>query len=227
MQHAQPIRLACIDMAGTTVRDDGAVMDAFSAAMDAVGIVDGTPERKRAVGYTIETMGQSKIEVFRTLTGDRRRAEEANAVFEAAYLSGVRSGAAEPVAGAEEALTALRDAGVRVCLTTGFSAATRDALLASLGWEGLVDLVLSPGDVGRGRPFPDMILTALLRLGIDDVRQVANVGDTASDVLSGLRAGASISAGVLSGAHAEPELRAVGATHLLGSVAELPGLVLR
>jgi beta-phosphoglucomutase-like phosphatase (HAD superfamily) len=47
----------------------------------------------------------------------------------------------------------------------GFSPATRDAIIAALGWAPLVDLVLSPADAGRGRPWPDMPLTALLRLG--------------------------------------------------------------
>ena len=48
-----------------------------------------------------------------------------------------------------------RDAGVRVCLATGFSPATRDAIIAELGWGELIDLALSPADAGdaagRGR----------------------------------------------------------------------------
>jgi phosphonatase-like hydrolase len=225
MDESTDIRLACLDMAGTTVQDGGAVMEAFGSAMDAVGIEQGTAQRQRAVAYTLETMGQPKIEVFRTLTGDEGRARLANETFEQAYLEQIRAGGALPVEGAEEAIGELREAGVRVCLTTGFSATTRDVLLESLGWSELVDLALSPADVGRGRPYPDMILTALVRLGVDHVRQIANVGDTASDVLSGVRAGASISAGVLTGSHGEAELRAAGATHVLRSVADLPALI--
>ena len=74
---------------------------------------------------------------------------------------------------------------------------------------------------GRGRPYPDMILTCVLRLGIDDVRAVAVAGDTESDIRSGLAAGASIVAGVLTGAHDRDRLLAAGATHVLDSVAEL------
>ena len=72
----------------------------------------------------------------------------------------------------------LRDGGVRMCLTTGFSPATRDRIIGALGWAGPVDLALSPADAGRGRPWPDMILAAVLRLRIDDVAEVAVVGDT-------------------------------------------------
>ncbi len=70
-----------------------------------------------------------------------------------------------------------------------------------------------------------MILTAVLRLRIDDVAEVAVVGDTTSDLIAGTRAGASIVAGVLTGAHSAEELAAAPHTHLLGSVAELPDLV--
>jgi phosphoglycolate phosphatase-like HAD superfamily hydrolase len=70
-----------------------------------------------------------------------------------------------------------------------------------------------------------MILTAVLRLRIDDVAEVAVVGDTANDLLSGARAGASMVIGVLSGAHDRGELSRAPHTHLLGSVAELTSLL--
>lgn len=219
------ISLVCLDMAGTTVTDDGAVMSAFARAMDAIGIADGTPERERATQYTIDTMGQSKIEVFRAITGSDERAQTASRAFEDAYVDVIRAGGASPLPGAEETIRELRGAGMRVALTTGFSPATRDALLASLGWEDIADIALAPADAGRGRPFPDMILTAVLRLGIDDVREVAVVGDTASDVRTGLRAGASIAAGVLTGTHGEAEFREAGATHVLDSVGDVLRLV--
>jgi phosphonatase-like hydrolase len=130
--------------------------------------------------------------------------------------------------GAESLFTACRSAGIKVCLSTGFSAATRDAIVSALGWGSLVDLVLSPADAGRGRPWPDMPLTALMRLGGGSVHSLAVVGDTVSDVESGLRAGAGVVAGVLSGESTREELSAVparaglpGTPLILDSVADL------
>ena len=37
-----PFELACLDMAGTTVQDDGAVDAAFRAALAAVGVTEGS-----------------------------------------------------------------------------------------------------------------------------------------------------------------------------------------
>lgn len=219
------IQMVAFDMAGTTVQDGGAVMSAFARAMDEIGIAEGTEERADATQYTLDTMGQSKIEVFRHITGSEARAHEANAAFEAAYLDVIRGGAARPIDKAEETIRFLRESGVRVALTTGFSPETRDALLASLGWQEVADVALTPADVGRGRPYPDMIVTAALRLGVTDLREIAAVGDTASDVLAGLRSGARISVGVLTGTHGQAEFAEAGATHVLDSVADLPALL--
>jgi phosphonatase-like hydrolase len=216
MTENPPIRLACLDMAGTTVADDGLVLAAFAAALDARGVT-AQAERARMTKYVVDTMGESKITVFRALfPGDETAAREGNAAFELTRA----------LPGAVETFAALRANGVRVALTTGFSRKTADALLGHLGWRELVDLTLTPEEVGgRGRPHPDMILAAADRLSVDEPRAVAVLGDTASDIRSGLAAGARIVAGVLTGAHDRAGLAAAGATAVLDHVAEFPALV--
>jgi phosphonatase-like hydrolase len=222
-----PITLAVLDMAGTTVADDGLVLRAFAAAAQAGGLpVDG-PEADAARQYVLDTMGQSKIVVFRAIFGDEDRAQAANAAFETTYDALIDQGFAEPIPGADKAITLLQEAGIKVALTTGFSRSTQDKLLTALGWENLADLTLSPAEAGRGRPYPDLILTALLRLSVDDVHQIAVLGDTSNDVLSGIRSGASIVAGTLTGAHDEQQLRGAGATHIVPSVTEFAHLLTR
>jgi len=213
-------------MAGTTVSDGGAVEQAFSLAMAAEGVHPGDDRHERALGLIRATMGQSKIVVFTALfDGDSHAAVRANRTFEDAYRSTLQAGKITPIPGAEEVIRGLRHGGCKVCLTTGFAPGTRDAVLAALGWETLADLVLSPADAGRGRPYPDMILTAVLRLEIDSVADVAVAGDTASDMLAGHRAGASVVAAVLTGAHDRPTLEAAPHTHIIDSVADLPPLL--
>ncbi len=213
------ITVACLDMAGTTVRDDGTVMEAFTAAI--------TEQNLSADAYDLamtavkSTMGHSKIEVFRRILGDEAAARKANDAFEDHYAAAVRNGAIAPVPGAEDTLMRLRDAGVRVCLATGFSPATRDAIIDELAWGGLIDLALSPADAGRGRPWPDLPLTALLKLRGGAVSELAVAGDTTSDIESGLRAGAAIVAGVLTGADSRADLERAGAPLILDSIADI------
>jgi phosphonatase-like hydrolase len=218
------IRLAVLDLAGTTVRDDGAVEAAFVEALRQAGAGPETDGFAQRLEYLRTTMGRSKIEVFRGLLGDETAAQHANEVFEAAYGAGLAARGAEPIPGAVEAIATLRAGGVLVCLTTGFSTRTLEALLDALAWRDRVDLALSPGPGVRGRPHPDLVLAAVLALGVDDVREVAVAGDTANDLLAGTRAGASVVAGVLTGAHSRAELAAAPHTHLLDSVADLPPL---
>ncbi|MFM9608426.1 phosphonatase-like hydrolase [Streptomyces niveiscabiei] len=217
------IRLVVLDMAGTTVADGGLVERAFTTALASLGL-DPTPDR---LAYVRATMGESKISVFRHLLQTEETARRANAAFEQAYGDLVADGLIAPLPGARETVEQLTAEGRTVVLTTGFSRVTQDAILDALGWRGLAALTLCPADAGgRGRPYPDLVLEAFVRTkAAEDVRQVAVVGDTTYDVLSGVRAGAGLVAGVLTGAHDAQALRAAGAHQVLGSVAELPGVL--
>lgn len=225
------IRLACLDMAGTTVADDGIVEAAFTAAIGGVGVKLGSARYDRALVYVRATMGRSKREVFGALLGDgtpagEDRADAATAAFERAYDQVVRAGGVTEIPGAGRVLAQLRGAGVKVALTTGFGRRTQFTILDALGWDDAVDLAVCPADAGRGRPWPDMIQHAARRLGVDDPRAVAVAGDTGSDVRAGVRAGAAIVAGVLTGAHDGDALTAAGATHVVPSIVDVGRLIL-
>jgi phosphonatase-like hydrolase len=216
------IRLVVLDMAGTTVADGGLVEEAFTAAARHMG-----EEPASMLDHVRATMGESKISVFRHLFGEEARAQEANKAFEAAYAELVDGGRIAALPGARETIETLKSQGRTVVLTTGFARTTQDAILAALDWQDLAHLTLCPADAGgRGRPYPDMVLTAFLRTAVaDDVRQLAVVGDTSYDMLSGIRAGAGVVAGVLTGAHDADALRAAGATQVLDGVGQLPGVL--
>jgi phosphonatase-like hydrolase len=214
-------------MAGTTVLDDGVVEQAFQRAAERTGVADRMPWAE-ALDYVRVTMGQSKIDVFTHLaSGDRAAAERATTAFEGAYAEIVAEQGVSEIPGAADAIQGLKDAGLQVVLTTGFAPVTREALIDGLGWQSLIDLALSPVDAGRGRPAPDLVLTALLRTETSSVQAVAVAGDTVSDVESGRRAGAGFVAGVLTGAHDRPALSAAGADAVLSDVTALRGALVQ
>ncbi len=223
--HRPSFDLVVMDMAGTTVRDDGLVERAFARTAREAGLDTYMPLAS-AAQYVHDTMGQSKIAVFRHLTaGNEAAAQEANRLFERSYGELAETEGVEEVPGAGAAIAALRDAGLRVVLTTGFSPATRDALLSHLGW--VVDGALSPADAGgRGRPAPDMILSAIVATKARAVSSVVVVGDTASDMIAGRNAGAGAVVGVLTGSHDLARLTEAGADAVLESVAALPRFLL-
>ena len=112
---------------------------------------------------------------------------------------------------------------VRLALNTGFERAIALPVLASLGWDtGVFAAIVCADEVARGRPAPDLIQEAMMRVGVVRPDRVANVGDTAIDLRAAHAARVRWNIGVLSGAHDRSRLEHEPHTHLLDSVADLP-----
>jgi len=124
----------------------------------------------------------------------------------------------EPLAGAIDAIHALRERGLRLALVTSSSGPL--PFLDRWGIRASFDAVICRNDVRRIKPDPEGFALALARLGFEPA-EVLNVGDTPLDVRAGTAAGVE-TVGVLTGAGTEPQLRAAGARDVLGSLAELP-----
>lgn len=216
---ALPFELVVLDMAGTTVVDDGLVEGAFARAWDRV--IATEEGREAALDHVRATMGQSKIEVFRALA-DEGTAQALNAAFEDSFRELIDEGRCEPIDGAREAIESLRARGMKIAFTTGFARPTAEAILRSLGWSDLADVVLTPADAGRGRPAPDLNLAAVIRTETRSVAAMVCVGDTESDAAAGRSAGAGLTVGVLTGSRPEAALLAAGANLVLTSIADLP-----
>ena len=87
------IELICFDMAGTTMIDNGLVVEAFERTIDGLGLDDAQSDDARA--YVLATMGQSKIDVFRALFAER--ADDANVAFERHFVDAAQElGVVEP-----------------------------------------------------------------------------------------------------------------------------------
>ena len=226
MSSATPVTLLCCGLLGVTADDGGILERAFTEAFATQGIVPGTAAYARSMVHVHQTRGQSAVDVFRALFPDAPgRAEAATLAFDRSYRLAVDRSGLAPMPGAAEALQQIRGSGVRVCFITGLSRGLVGLVLDTLGWWRQVDLALCPEDAPRGYPWPDPMLCAMLRLGVTDVRETAYAGGTESGILCGRRAGAQIVAGILTGGHTRDRLQRAGATHLLGSFAELPNVL--
>ena len=213
------------DVAGTTMQDDGVVLSAFERAFSEAFPDQWAEKSQEWLDYVIETMGQSKIEVFTHLLKNRELAVQANEAFEAAYAQIIATHGADAIDGIEAVFHQLQSEGIPVVLTTGFSRPTLDAILASLGWGSLIDLSITPGEAGIGRPHPDMLNLAATKLGVTDKASVVVLGDTQSDMKAGLAFGAERVYGVLTGSHDAEQLESAGATAVLYSAADLFSLI--
>lgn len=216
------VELVVFDMAGTTVRDDGQVPEAFTAALAEYGVTVG-PEVIRGL------RGASKREaILGLLPAGTARAEQAERAYASFrdHLARRYADTARAVPGAGEVFAWLRGHGIRVALNTGFDRGTTQMLLAALGWAAeTVDAIVCGDEVPQGRPAPYLVFHCMEATGTLSVGRVANVGDTALDLRAGHNAGVRLNIGVLSGAHGRDLLAAEPHTHLLASVADLPRLL--
>ena len=217
--------MVAFDVAGTVLNDDGLVIAAFKAAFERTQSDLWPTHGAQWTQYALDTMGQSKIDVFTELLGDADGAYQANIAFEESYVSEIAKVGAVAIPGAEEIFTFLRSQGIAVALTTGFSRSTLDTLITDLGWSELIDVSVTPSEAGRGRPHPDMLQRAATTVGIANPASVIVLGDTASDMKSGVAFGAGQIIGVLTGAHKEATLLDAGATTVVNSVADLKSLI--
>lgn len=225
------ICLVVLDMAGTTVHDDDAVNTCLREALKGRQI-DVSRDEVNAV------MGLPKPVAIRTLVeGNRADGTPASqALVDALYhdfgermLRYYRTDpAVRPMPHAVEVLSAIRAAGVKIALDTGFSRPIADAVLDRLGWARgqLLDATVTSDEVERGRPFPDLVERAMELAGVTDPKEVAKVGDTPSDLEEGTSAGCGLVIGVTNGTHRHDQLAPYPHTHLIASLEALPAIVL-
>jgi phosphonatase-like hydrolase len=217
--------LVVSDFAGTAMKEEGTVLAAYRQALAEFDIP-----------FTEEDLaarrGASKRAVFQELAGRVRAPEQAGviagkalAAFEDALRREYESGPVREIEGAGAAVATLRQAGVKVALTSGFERGVVDLLVSRLGWADLFDRVYASDDAPAGRPAPYLIYRAMMDLRVHNVGRVCVVGDTPLDLQAASNARVGWVVGVLSGAHGLETLGATPHTNLLPSIASLPKLL--
>jgi len=219
------VSLVCCDLAGIVI--DGLVIErAFAEAIAAQGIVPGTQSYTRAMVKFDRVRELPPADIVREVfDGDVPRCGVASMAFDQSFRAAVERFGVTAPDDFNAALRLVAEAGVEVCLLTTLSRAASGPLTDRLRTESPADLVLCASDAPRGFPWPDLVLTAMLRLGAGDVRDVAVVGVTETCVESGRRAGVGMVVGVADDARRAAVLRKAGATNVVSSLAELPALV--
>ncbi|MDR3141409.1 MAG: phosphonoacetaldehyde hydrolase [Tannerellaceae bacterium] len=252
-------KVECIimDWAGTAV-DFGcfAPVGAFMKAFEEKG-VRPTDEEIRL------PMGKAKVEHIRALLEmERIRSQfaaachrewnaddvaEINKSFER-HLFLTLACYADPIPGVVETMGILREQGIKIGSTTGYTRAMMDIVQPEAAKRGYtVDSCVTPDGLPAGRPAPFMIFRNMINLNVQHPDCVVKVGDTIEDVREGLHAKVHV-VGVIMGSSelglsageieklppgelskrmnaAGDRMLQAGAHHVLDSIEELPLLI--
>jgi HAD superfamily hydrolase (TIGR01509 family) len=146
---------------------------------------------------------------------DAEHGDDVRAAEKPLYMSLIHE--VQPLEGARELITDLRERGHAVVLASSAKPDEVDHYLDLLDARGIVDGWTTSGDVERTKPEPDLVAAAVEKAGGGDA---VMVGDSTWDCESAARAGVP-AVGVLTGGFSEAELRDAGAVRVHGSLGEL------
>lgn len=192
------IECVIMDWAGTAV-DYGcmAPVAAFVECFRKMGL-------QVTAGETRAHMGLSKLEEIRALFAIERVQQEflqqygrpfAEADVQACYerfqqiLFASLKDYSTPIPGVVEVISALRQQGVKIGSTTGYTNQMMDIVrpeAAKMGYE--VDCCVTPDGLPAGRPAPYMVYRNMTELAVPSVDSVLKYGDTLADIREGIHA---------------------------------------
>jgi phosphoglycolate phosphatase len=173
MSTVHPLAAVLFDLDGTLIDS----YPAITASINHVRSLHGLPPL--SVAEVTPHVGQGPgLLLERTVgTGD----PAANtAAYRQHHPSVLREGT-RLLPGARETLFALKQRGLKLGVCSNKPVAYTRELIAYLGVAHALDVVLGPEDVRRRKPAPDMLLTAMTRLGVEP-DQTLYVGDMTVDI---------------------------------------------
>lgn len=220
------MKLVVFDIAGTTIQDDNAVNQAFIKAFTHFGLNPTTEQVNRVMGLS---KPQSIKLVLKELNDTTPITEIHDQFLKNMIEHYSLDENVKEIYGTSETFSTLHEMGHYVALDTGFSRDITNIIMDKMGWvnQGLVDTVISSDQVKYGRPYPYMIFKLMEALGIQNVRDVVKVGDTAADVQEGLNAGCDVVVAVTSGTETRESLtsKISGGYYILPDLTEVPSLL--
>nr|WP_129730619.1 phosphonoacetaldehyde hydrolase [Parabacteroides goldsteinii] len=253
-------KISCVimDWAGTAV-DFGcfAPLNAFLKVFSEEKGIDITYRQAR------EPMGLLKIdhikailnmpevnEKFRVRYGRDWNMDDVNEMYQSfeKHLFASLTNFTTPIPGVLDTIKELRENGIKIGSTTGYTQAMMDVVRPGAAAKGyVVDNLVTPDNLPAGRPAPYMIYKNMIDLAIPSVDNVVKVGDTIADIKEGVNAKV-WSIGVITGSnemgiteeeynHRTPDelaalkhevrerMMAAGAHFVLDNITELPACI--
>lgn len=204
------IQLVVFDWAGTTT-DFGsqAPVQVFDRTFSQYGLHFSHEEINAPMGMEKKAHICSMLstnhgkDLWLTAKGRPWNEDDVEAVYQS-FESNLRQVVAEyskVIPGVPETVETLRNRGIKIASTTGYTSEMMQLVLPAAKAEGYEpDCVVTPDIIGYSRPTPFMLYECMRQAGIWPVSCVVKVGDTVVDIQEGKNAGA-WAVGILKGSN--------------------------
>lgn len=186
------------DWAGTTV-DFGcfAPLDVFCTIFEESGVPVSQAEAREPMGmlkwdHIKAMLEQPRIkEAWTAQKGEAPSDKTVDALyaeFEPALMKSLHN-YCTPISGVLETIQSLRESGLKIGSTTGYTRAMIDVVAAGAKELGYApDTIVTADECRAGRPAPWMIYHNCEALDLQDLAEIVKAGDTLSDVKEGVNA---------------------------------------
>ena len=220
------VQLVVFDIAGTTVRDNGSVAEAFLSAFRDFGFTMPVDDIKKVMGFRKMDAIVLLLEKFAPeKKDDDILIDRIHTRFIDKMIEFYRNDdTLAPFPNAESVFSALKEQGIKIALNTGFTRSITDTILHRLRWDErspLIDRVICSDEVAHGRPHPDMIKALMDELSIVSPESVLKVGDTEVDVEEGRNAACGIVVSVTTGTYTREQLAYYGPDFIIDDLQDL------
>jgi len=214
--------LAVIDIAGTCINDNGLVQQAAINAMKKIANVniskkdaDDVMGIPKSIAFEI-LCSKHQIETDNNLLKELLNYfnEELQNAYQNPQLIGLMPYAMELFA-------EMRRCKTYIYLNTGFERALAKTIIETVKINNWIDGYIGSDEVKNGRPHPDMIISVMEELGINDSSRVMKIGDTVSDLLEGNAAGCGWNIAVLTGAQGVDDLKRAPHTAIVSGLNDI------
>ncbi len=194
-----PVRAVVLDWAGTAI--DYGCIGPIAALIEVFGIhgVDvSVAEARRPMGLHkkdhIRAMCRADSVAGKWHAAHQRLPTERDVEILYREVEPLMSSTAarhcDPIPGLLATQTLLRERGIKIGSSTGYTRPIMDFLIPAAREKGfLPDAVVCASDVPAGRPYPWMCYRNAIDLKVHPLEAMVKIGDTVSDIQEGLNAG--------------------------------------
>lgn len=193
------VQAVIFDWAGTTV-DYGcfAPVQVFVEVFSIRGIDITIEEARKPMGllkidHIRELLKMTRISnLWVTAFGKEPNEKDVNALYRdfEDLLFKVLQNYAKPVPGLIELVSSLRQQGIKIGSTTGYTREMIDVVAGEAKkWGYQPDSIVASSEVPTGRPDPWMCFQTAINLQVYPLSKIVKVGDTISDIKEGIHAG--------------------------------------
>jgi phosphonoacetaldehyde hydrolase len=193
------VKAVVFDWAGTVV-DHGSLgpMGVFVEAFTAFGVAITIAEARQPMGiakrpHVAALLAMPRIaEAWQRVHGHAPTEADVSAVYDVFVPKNIAVAAryADLIPGAAETARNLRDLGVKIGTTTGYTHEIMDEIAPVAARQGFApDCIICTGDAPDGRPTPFLLYRAFLDLAVWPAAACIKIDDTEVGIAEGLNAG--------------------------------------